>query len=76
MTDGARLALDHRGACSVGNDVTWWKDRDEWMPGSDPPPRLNSEEEQDYPVEDAGDVSNDDSDEFDDSDLPEREPDR
>ena len=58
----------------MGNDVTWWKDRDEWMPdlGNESPPRLDSEEEQDFSVEDAGDVANDDSDEFDDSNLADR----
>jgi hypothetical protein len=60
----------------MGNDVHWWKDRDEWMPplSNDTPPRLDSEEEQaEVPIEDAGDVANDDS--YDeDPDLPHRGP--
>ena len=56
----------------MADDVTWWKDRDEWMPGDDPPPRGNSEEEHRIADEDIGDVADDHSDEFDDSQLPER----
>jgi hypothetical protein len=61
----------------MGNDVTWWKDRDEWMPGSDddPPPRLDSEDEHNVSDEDIGDVAHDNSDDTDDSGLPNRGPD-
>ena len=56
--------------------VKWWKDRDKWIPGEpdNNPPRHNddSEEEQDLPGEDLGDVADDDSDNFDDVELPDR----
>ena len=62
----------------MGNDVTWWKDRDSWMPGvgSDPPPRTDTEEQERVPHEDIGEVADDDSDQLEDSSLPDRGPDR
>jgi hypothetical protein len=63
----------------MGNDVHWWKDRDEWMPpfGNDTPPRLDSDDqssELETPVEDVGKVANDES--FgEDPELPDRGPD-
>ena len=62
----------------MGNDVTWWKDRDSWMPGSDfdPPPRLDSNEEEQMSHEDIGDVADDSSDDNDLIQLPDRGPDR
>ena len=56
----------------------WWKDRDKWMPGEpgNDPPRHDedSEEDQDMPVEDIGDVG-DDADVLDDVEPPDRGPD-
>lgn len=49
--------------------VTWWKDRDKWLPGPDPdqpPKRFDHEDQPELPLEDAGDVADDNSDEFDD----------
>ena len=62
----------------MANDITWWKDRDEWMPGrgDDPPAHSPSDKDPDLPQEDAGDVTDDSSGEFDDVDLPERDLDR
>ena len=60
----------------MGNDVRWWKDRDEWMPdlGDAAPPRLDSGEEGVPPVEDAGEIADDDSGDFDDDDFGPRGP--
>jgi hypothetical protein len=53
--------------------VTWWKDRDKWRPQvHESPPHDKPEEQQDLPHEDIGDVAHDDSDDFDDVDLPDR----
>ena len=53
----------------------WWKDRDKWMPREprNDPPRHDedSEEDQDMPGEDIGDVA-DDADVFDDVEPPDR----
>lgn len=61
----------------MGNDVTWWRDRDEWMPGigHDPPPRAKHDEEEHTSHEDIGDVADDNPEEVDDSNLPDRGPD-
>ena len=58
----------------MGNDITWWKDRDKWMPGvgNQPAPHRETDDDADLPHEDIGDVANDDSDELDDVELPDR----
>ena len=57
----------------------WWKDREPLSPGSlikiPAMPRRNTEERKQVPGDDAGNVADDDSDEFDDVELPERGPD-
>ena len=61
---------------SVSNEITWWKDRDTWLPGGDaPPPHHDGTEQQEMPTEDAGDVADDDSDDLDDLAVPSRGPD-
>jgi hypothetical protein len=62
----------------VGDDVTWWKDRDKWMPGygDDPVPQHDGEDEERIADEDIGDTADDSSDEFDDSEPPARGPDQ
>ena len=59
----------------MGNDVRWWKDRDEWMPGplDDPTPHHDADEEQQIADADIGDRANDSSADLDDSELPRRE---
>jgi hypothetical protein len=60
----------------MGNDVTWWKDRDQWMPGPDhEPTRVDSDPAEQDGDEDVREVANDASDEFDVSELPDRGPD-
>ena len=60
--------------------VRWWKDPDGTLsdkPGSNSPPRhdYNRSEDQQLPAEDIGEVTDDNSDEFDDVEPPDRGPD-
>jgi hypothetical protein len=53
----------------------WWKDRDDWMPGSPlerPRHDRDSEDDSQIPTEDIGDVDDESSDEPDDVELPDR----
>ena len=54
----------------------WWKDREPLLPGSlikiPAAPRHNPDEQRQVPVEDAGAVADDETDEIDDVDLPDR----
>lgn len=59
----------------MGNDVTWWKDRDTWMPdlAHDAPPALEPEEGQHGSDEDADDSNSNGADEFHDVEPPDRD---
>ena len=55
--------------------ATWWKDPGKFIPDLfkiPTRPDHNSEGEQEVPTEDIGSVADDDSDEFDDVELPDR----
>lgn len=53
----------------------WWKDRDKWLPGKPAEPSRHDRDGDDHspvPTEDIGPVDVDESDEFDDVELPDR----
>ena len=59
----------------MGNDITWWKDRDTWMPSGGNEPTLDGEADlqNELPIEDIGDVAHDESEDLDDDRVKDRD---